>query len=144
MGGLETSRTIPIESTPPIGPAVDAPRRWFFAGLGLFFVALGAIGVLLPILPTTPFMLVAAACFARGSRRLHRWLLNSRLFGRTIRAWQESRSIPLRPKLTAISLIILMNTISIVFFIDSITLSVMLAVFGVSVIIMLLRIPTRS
>ena len=59
--------------------------------VGILFVVLGAIGAVLPLLPTTPFVLVAAWCFARSSPRLHRWLLESRLFGPMLRDWEENR-----------------------------------------------------
>lgn len=72
-------------------------RRLLFL-LGLFCLLLGAIGVVLPILPTTPFVLVAAFCFSRSSERFHRMLLNHRLFGSLIRNWEEYGVIPLKAK----------------------------------------------
>ena len=70
--------------------------------VGIFFVALAILGVALPILPTTPFLLVAASCFAKSSPRLHRMLLANRVFGPLIKDWQAHRSIPRKGKQVAI------------------------------------------
>ncbi|WP_448551544.1 YbaN family protein [Thalassotalea montiporae] len=70
--------------------------------VGLLFVGLGILGVVLPVLPTTPFLIVAAACFAKSSPRLHQMLLDNRIFGPMIRDWQAHRSIPLRAKRIAL------------------------------------------
>lgn len=70
--------------------------------VGLFFVALGMLGAVLPILPTTPFILVAAACFAKSSPYLYNKLLSNRIFGPLIRDWREYQSIPKRAKRIAI------------------------------------------
>jgi len=86
--------------------------------LGFLFVGLGGVGLVLPIMPTTPFLLVAAACFARSSPRFHDWLLNIHVFGSLIRNWQETRSIPRKAKLVAILSIILMGGLSVAFFIE--------------------------
>lgn len=70
--------------------------------LGIIFVAIAFIGVFLPLLPTTPFLLVATACFAKSSPRLHSMLLNNKTFGPLIYHWQQSRSIPKRGKVIAL------------------------------------------
>jgi uncharacterized membrane protein YbaN (DUF454 family) len=75
-------------------------RPLYFA-LGLIFVALGFIGVVLPVLPTTPFLIAAAACFARSSRRMEDWLLNHPRFGPLLSAWRARRAIPRPAKLAA-------------------------------------------
>ena len=124
-------------------PSTSRLRRGLWTGLGCVFMTLGVIGVVLPVLPTTPFMLVAAACFTRGSRRLHAWLLGSRLFGSTIRAWQETHTIPLRAKITAISLIVISLGVTIVFAVSNPVLRIVLAATGLAVIAYLLRVPTR-
>lgn len=69
--------------------------------VGLFFTGLGFVGLFLPVLPTVPFLIVAAAAFARSSRRLEAWLLEHRQFGPLIRAWRETGAIPRRAKLLA-------------------------------------------
>lgn len=81
------------------------PVRLVFAGLGTVFVLLGVLGLVLPVLPTTPFLLLAAACYARSSRRVLGWLLANRRFGPLIHEWQAYRSIPYRAKRVALVLI---------------------------------------
>jgi len=69
---------------------------------GMFFVGLAILGAVLPLLPTTPFLLVAAACFAKSSPRMHAMLLQNKVFGPLIYHWQQSRSIPKRAKIIAL------------------------------------------
>tara|TARA_R110000803_G_scaffold101673_5_gene169648 strand:+ start:12920 stop:13306 length:387 start_codon:yes stop_codon:yes gene_type:complete len=69
---------------------------------GIFFVALAFVGAFLPLLPTTPFLLIAAACFAKSSPRMHKMLLANKVFGPMIYHWQQSRSIPKRAKIMAL------------------------------------------
>ncbi len=76
--------------------------RQVYLALGLICVALGAIGAFLPVLPTTPFLILAAACFARSSPRLESRLLNHPQFGPALRAWRERNAIPRRAKLAAL------------------------------------------
>jgi len=72
--------------------------RYFWCGLGLISVGLGIVGAFLPLLPTVPFMLLAAFCFARSSERLHGWLLSHPRFGTAIVDWQERGAISRRVK----------------------------------------------
>ncbi len=72
--------------------------RTLWLAAGFLFLALGLLGVALPILPTTPFLLLAAGCFAKSSPRLHFWLLNHRTFGPPIRNWEEHGAISRRAK----------------------------------------------
>ncbi|TMM47465.1 YbaN family protein [Colwellia ponticola] len=75
--------------------------------IGILFVGLAMLGVLLPILPTTPFLLVAAACFAKSSPKMQRWLLANKTFGPLIHDWQKYRSIPRKAKRIALLTMIL-------------------------------------
>ncbi|MGQ9365787.1 YbaN family protein [Azospirillum sp. ST 5-10] len=77
-------------------------RRWAYLGLGYAAVALGTVGVFLPVLPTTPFLLVAAWAFAKASPALERWLYEHPRFGPFLREWRDRRAIPLRGKLAAL------------------------------------------
>lgn len=86
-----------------------------YQALGFLFVGLAAAGVVLPLLPTTPLLLVAAACFAKSSERWHQWLLNNRMFGPILRDWEERRCIPLKSKIIAASSIILFGGASVLF-----------------------------
>jgi hypothetical protein len=123
----------------------DSPAvRLLFAGLGTLFVLLGIAGAVLPVLPTTPFMLIAAACYARASGRFYNWLLNSPAFGPTILEWRRHRSIPWRTKLTAIALMAATLGISIVFFVPWPELQAALALFGLLLATYLYRIPSRD
>jgi len=112
------------------------------AGSG--FVVVGLAGIFLPVLPTTPFLLLAAACYARASRRFYNALLNNRLFGPAILEWRQHRAIAWRTKLTAISVLVLTLAISIVFFVHNPWLRLALAVFGLVLAAWLYRIPSRD
>jgi uncharacterized membrane protein YbaN (DUF454 family) len=113
-----------------------------FLVLGWVFVGLAALGVVLPVVPTTPFLLLAAACFARSSPRFHRWLLESRLFGPTIRRWQESRTISRRVKLYAITLLFLVGGSSAVFFLRHLWARIALVTLMVGVSAWILSVPS--
>ena len=67
--------------------------RGFWLAAGMMFLGLGLLGVVLPVLPTTPFLLVAAGCFARSSPRLHGWLLAHPLLGPPVRNWEENGAV---------------------------------------------------
>lgn len=76
--------------------------RWSWFALGWLMVALGVIGIVLPIMPTTIFLILAAACFSHSSPRFEKWLLDHRWFGPPIQAWRASGAIPTRAKWLAI------------------------------------------
>ena len=73
----------------------------FYIAAGVVALLLGILGIFLPLLPTTPFLLLASWCFARGSTRLHGWLLSHRVFGEYLRNFEAGRGIPLKAKIVA-------------------------------------------
>ena len=73
--------------------------------IGTLSVALGILGIFLPILPTTPFLLLAAYCYARSSERFYQWLLTNRWFGEYIRNYREGRGMPLRDKIVTLTVL---------------------------------------
>jgi len=118
--------------------------RFTFAALGTLFLLLGIIGVFMPILPTTPFLLLATTCYARSSRRFYNWLMNHPTFGSLIVEWRIYRSIPWRAKRVAIVMVILTFGSSILFFIIGGWLQLALSFFGLVLIAWLYQIPSRD
>jgi len=118
--------------------------RVAFAALGTLFLLLGIIGVFLPILPTTPFLLLATACYARSSRRFYNWLMNHSSFGPLIVEWRTYRSMPWRIKLVAIVMVILTLGSSILFFVKGGLLQLALTFFGLTLVAWLYQIPSRD
>jgi len=79
--------------------------RWALILAGNFFVALGILGILLPLLPTTPFLLLAAACYFRSSEKFYNWLMNNKWLGNYIKNYREKKSIPLKVKVLCLSIL---------------------------------------
>ncbi len=78
-----------------------------FLILGFTFLAIGLIGVVVPVLPTTPFMILALIMFAESSQKFHDWLYHHRLFGPALQQWRRNRVIPLKAKIAALSMMLL-------------------------------------
>lgn len=118
--------------------------RIIFFLAGCLSVALGAVGVVIPILPTTPFLLLAAYCFARSSRRAHEWLLTNRLFGRQLRGYLEGEGVS--PRVKAGALVFLWAAIgtSVGFFVPVLWARVLLLVIGAAVTVHILTIRKRK
>jgi hypothetical protein len=120
-----------------------AGMRILFVGLGTLFVALGILGAFLPVLPTTPFLLLAAACYARGSTRFYNALLNNKAFGPLILQWRRHHSIPFRVKVTAIALMSV-TLIASILTLEQPWLQAMLSALGIALAAYLWRIPSRD
>jgi hypothetical protein len=117
-------------------------RALFFVA-GVAALGFAVAGIFLPVLPTTPLVLLAAACFARSYRPFHEWLIAHRLFGPILREWHEHHSIPYRTKIFAICMMAGALTVSIVFFVDPPWLKAVLAVFGVALGVYMYRLSSR-
>lgn len=88
-------------------------KRTIFLLLGSLFFIVGIVGVLIPILPTTPFMILSAACFAESSPRFHKMLLNNRWFGDDLRRWELNKTMKRETKKRATWVIVISFTLSI-------------------------------
>jgi hypothetical protein len=108
---------------------------------GSLCLGLGVLGIFLPVLPTTPFLLLTAICYAYGSKRLHDWLMGIRL-GAYIRVWRSKRGVPLRLKIAVLSVMVVVITVTAVFFVEALWLRILLGVVLVAVGIHILSIPT--
>ena len=116
-------------------------RRTLYKVAGFILVGLGVLGIFLPLLPTTPLLLLAAACFSRSSERWHRWLLNHRTFGPIIRNWQERRCIPLRAKVVSVLMVLLFGGWTVGFAIEPLSLRIAAAVLILTGMVCVLRLP---
>ena len=120
---------------------------WFIAGT--ICVVLGAIGMVLPILPTTPFLLAAAACYYKSSEKMHKWLLNNKWFGEYIRNYTEGRGLTKKTKITALAVLWVTIGVSTLFMLNRLlpaqfvlpTQIIMIAV-AIAVSFHILRLPT--
>ena len=90
-----------------------ATSRRLWAVVGGISLAIGVVGIVIPLLPTTPFLILAAYCFSRGSRRLHDWLLGHPVFGPPVRDWREHRAVSRRAKFSAMIAIALIFALSV-------------------------------
>lgn len=107
---------------------------------GVLLTALAAIGVVLPLLPTTPLLLLAAWCFAQSSEKCHRWLTEHRIFGSIIRNWEENKCIPRKAKIIAVASILIFGTYAVGFAIENNVIRMIGTLFLLTGLIFVLRI----
>lgn len=105
---------------------------------------LGSLGIVLPLLPTTPFLLLASWLFYKGSPELRHWLLEHKILGRYIKDYLIYKSIPLRSKIITIVMMWATMLASIIWVIDNMWMRILLGVVGICVTIHLMRIKTRK
>lgn len=110
---------------------------WLLAGF--LFVAIGAVGVVLPLLPTTPFLLLAAYCFTRSSPRMNRWLHSHKTFGPLINNWNRYGSIDRRSKRIAMAVILLTPAITVIIGVPWWALASQIAVLAIAATFVLTR-----
>lgn len=117
-------------------------KKHIYIFLGTLFVVLGVIGMFVPLMPSTVFLLLAAACYARGSQQFYDWLINHPTLGSTIRHYRDGLGLPLRQKL--MTMLLLWSTIgaSGYFFVDKGWVKIMLVVIATGVSLHLLSLKT--
>ena len=129
------------ESTKEIKASQKLVRAFFFVA-GTVSLVLGAVGIILPILPTTPFLLLALACYFRSSERMTHWMLNNKYFGKYIRNYRDGKGIPLKTKLFALTILWITIIISAFFIIPILIIQLVLFVVATLVTIHIARLPT--
>jgi uncharacterized membrane protein YbaN (DUF454 family) len=115
--------------------------RVLITAAGFCFTGLGVLGIFLPVLPTVPLLLLAAACFARSSDRFYNWLTEHSQLGPMIKNYLNGQGIPLRAKCVAIAMIWLVIPVSVVLCNDFLFVQIILIIVGISVTFYLMRLP---
>jgi uncharacterized membrane protein YbaN (DUF454 family) len=123
-------------------PATKTWLRILLVIAGTVCVGLGIVGIFVPVLPTTPFLLLAAACYARSSQRFHSWLLNNKWFGSYIRNYLERKGITLKAKIITLSLLWITIGVSAAFAVETLALKLILIIIAIGVSIHILSLRT--
>jgi len=110
---------------------------------GILSLILGTIGIVIPILPTTPFLLLSAACFLRSSERFYNWLINNKILGSYIRNYREGKGMPIKVKLFTISILWITILISI-FLINTVWVRIILIIIAIAVTIHIVLISPKE
>ncbi|CAL7915657.1 YbaN family protein [Fusobacterium necrophorum] len=116
-------------------------KRNILLGIAWISLILGGIGIFLPLLPTTPFILLSAFCFQKSSERFHQWILNSPIFGKYIRDYQEQKGITLKNKIVAVTFMALGMSFS-AYKVPNIYMRISLAVIFIAVSYHIFKIKT--
>lgn len=119
-------------------------KKALLIAAGFASLSLGVAGIFLPLLPTTPFLLLASACFLRSSERLHRWLLHHRVFGNFIGGYQRFRAISLRAKMLTVIVLWLFIGYAAVFVVGAALIRVLLLVIAAAVTVHIVRLRTLT
>ncbi|OGO32869.1 MAG: hypothetical protein A2Z29_10430 [Chloroflexi bacterium RBG_16_56_11] len=119
-------------------------KRYLLLATGAVSLGLGILGIFIPVLPTTPFLLLAAACFLRSSPRLYRWLLTSRVFGGYITNYLEGRGMPWRAKLITLILLWAAIGLSVFLVIDNLVLRLVVLFIAAGVTVHIVRIRRKK
>jgi uncharacterized membrane protein YbaN (DUF454 family) len=109
---------------------------------GTLFLGLGILGIFLPLLPTTPFLLLAATCYLRGSTKVYHWLLNIRWLGNYVETYRDRRGVPLRVKILAIAFLWITIGYSAISVLHDFLFRAILVVIAIGVTIHVFSIPT--
>ena len=118
--------------------------RWVLIIIGSFFAGLGILGIFLPLLPTTPFLLLAAVCYIRSSERFYNWLINNKWLGNYIKNYLEGKGVPLKVKVLSISLLWITIGYSVVFVVNIFLFKVILILIAIGVTIHIQSIRTLT
>ncbi len=118
--------------------------RWVLITAGCICVGLGVIGIFVPILPTTPFLLLAAACFIRSSSKMYEWMLTNRLFGKHLRSYMDGEGVSIKVKIGTLSFLWIAILSSFFFFTDNLIIRLILLFIAISVTAHIMYIKTSG
>lgn len=118
--------------------------RYFYLISGFLLVAIGVIGIFLPVLPTTIFLILASACFVKSSPKANEWLRNHKLLGMYIKNYQDKTGLTIRAKILNITFLWVMILLSAFYFTNEFYIRIVLLLIAVGVTIHLLMIKTRK
>ena len=127
---------------PKVKPKKNQIVRALLIVAGTVSLVFAAIGIVLPLLPTTPLLLLSLACYCRSSERLYMWLINNRWFGEYIKNYREGKGIPLKTKVLTITVLWAAISVSALFFVPIFIAQIVLVAIAVAVSIHILRLPT--
>ena len=129
-------------SEEPVASGRIAKLLWNAAGT--FFLSLGIVGIAVPLLPTTPFLLLAAACYLRGSPKTYNWMMTNKYFGQYLKDYRAGRGMPLKVKVGTVSLLWVVITFSAIFMTSSTFVRIGLFVVATGVTIHLVTLKTKK
>ncbi len=126
----------------PIPGPIQKLNQLVLAVLGIFFVGIGILGIILPLLPATVFFLLAAACFSRSSQKLYHWLHHNRWFGNYLRNYRQGNGLPIRTKITILILFWATIGYSGIWITKSLLVRIILAIITIGVTVYIVLLPT--
>lgn len=145
---MKDVKACPAIARSPEASCRSAPSRGgtrpFWIILGTISLSLGAVGLVVPLLPTTPFVLAAAGCYMKGSVRMHEWMVRNRLFGGILRSYQEGRGVTLRVKMGTLAFLWVSLAASYLLLSAPLLVLLVIVLVGAAVTIHVLMIPTAS
>lgn len=118
-------------------------KRVFFFSLGATLLSVGAAGVFIPLLPTTPFVLASVFCFGKSSKRAERWISNNRYFGSYIKNYKTNQGVPLNVKLKSIVFLWITLILSSIIFLDKNYIILLLIIVGIAVTAHIMLLKTK-
>ena len=119
-------------------------KQLLYISLGTFFLGIGVIGIIIPILPTTPFLLLAAFFYVRSSKRFYDWLLNNRIFGNYIKCYIEGKGMTLKVKLFTLAFLWITISLTTIFVVDVLPVKLILLLVATAVSIHIIFIKNNK
>jgi hypothetical protein len=120
----------------------DSIKKGLLVTLGTLFLAIGVFGIFIPLLPTTPFLLLAAACYIRGSKKFYDWLIKNRWLGEYIKNYQDGKGVPFKVKIITITVLWLTIIISTILFVSILIIQIFLFIIAIGVTLHIIKIKT--